>query len=109
MSQTALDAYIDDLKEGGILLIDPNSVKRVPEGVYSYEVPAMEIAHEVGNVKYQNSVTLGALSALLNDRIKKDSLARTITETVPGKTLEKNLEAFERGWSHVSVALNLAI
>jgi 2-oxoglutarate ferredoxin oxidoreductase subunit gamma len=109
MSQTALDAYIDDLKEGGILLIDPNSVKRVPEGICSHEIPAMEIAHEIGNVKYQNSVVLGALAALLKGRIKKDSLTRTITENVPGKSLEKNLEAFKRGWLHVIGALNLAI
>ena len=30
LSQVALDAYIDDLKENGILLIDPESVKTVP-------------------------------------------------------------------------------
>ena len=60
-------------------------------------------------MKYQNSVTLGALAALLKGRIKKDSRARAITENVPGKTLEKNLEAFERGWSHISAALNLVI
>jgi Pyruvate/2-oxoacid:ferredoxin oxidoreductase gamma subunit len=69
----------------------------------------MEIAHEIGNVKYQNSVVLGALAALLKGRIKKDSLTRTITENVPGKSLEKNLEAFKRGWLHVIGALNLAI
>ena len=109
LSQTALDTYIGDLKEGGILLIDPNSVKHVPEGVCFYEVPAMEIAHEVGSVKYQNSVALGAMAALLNGRIKKESLALAVVENVPEKTVEKNIEAFERGWAHVSVALNLVI
>jgi 2-oxoglutarate ferredoxin oxidoreductase subunit gamma len=109
LSQTALDAYVGDLKAEGSLLIDPNSVKHVPAGVCAYEVPAMEIAHEVGNVKYQNSAALGALAALLGGKIKKDSLARTIAENVPPKTLEKNLEAFDRGWLHVNATLNPSV
>ncbi len=109
LSQTALEAYISDLKDGGILLIDPNTVKVVPKGVRSCKVPAMEIAHEVGSVKYQNSVALGALAALLNSRVKKESLALAIAENVPEKTMEKNLKAFERGWALGSAALSLFI
>jgi 2-oxoglutarate ferredoxin oxidoreductase subunit gamma len=101
LSQTALDKYIRDLKENGILLIDPNSVKDVPNNFVCYEVPAMEIAHFLGNVKYQNSVVLGALAALLKSMIKKESLKSAITENVPPKTIEKNIEAFEAGWAHI--------
>jgi len=106
LSQTALDAYIGDLKDGGILLIDPHSVNEVPGKVCSYAVPAMEIAHEVGSVKYQNSVALGALAALLDGRLKKESLARAVAENVPHKTRQKNMDAFDRGWAHLSAALN---
>lgn len=105
LSQTALEAYIDELKDGGILLIDPNAVKGVPAGVCAYEVPAMEIAHQVGSVKYQNSAALGALAALLHGRIKKESLALAVAENVPQTTMEKNQEAFEKGWAHVGAAL----
>jgi 2-oxoglutarate ferredoxin oxidoreductase subunit gamma len=41
LSQTALNTYVRDLKEDGILLIDPNSVKDVPENLLCYGVPAM--------------------------------------------------------------------
>ena len=109
LSQTALEAYIGDLKDGGILLVDPHSVKNVPGKRRVCEVPAMEIAHAVGSVKYQNAAALGALAAILYDRIKKESLARAVAENVPEKSLEKNLEAFERGWAHVSAALSPAI
>lgn len=109
LSQTALDTYISDLKDGGILLIDPNAVKKIPKGVCAYEVPAMEIAHELGSVKYQNAVALGALAAILNSRIKKESLAQAVAENVPPKTIEKNIAAFEKGWAHVGAALNLVI
>jgi 2-oxoglutarate ferredoxin oxidoreductase subunit gamma len=108
LSQTALDAYIGDLKDEGILVIDPNSVKKVPGKKRFYEVPAMEIAHEVGSVKYQNAAALGALAAILGDRIKKASLVRAVSENVPESSLEKNLEAFEKGWAHVIAALSPA-
>ena len=101
LSQTALDKYIQDLKEDGILVIDPNSVKDVPENLLYYEVPAMEIAQTAGNMKYQNSVVLGALAALLESMLKKGSLKAAISETVPPKTVEKNIEAFEAGWAHI--------
>ncbi len=108
LSQTALDAYIGDLKAGGILLIDPHAVKNSPAKKRLYEVPAMQIAHEVGSVKYQNAAALGALAAILYGRIKKESLARAVAENVPEKSLEHNLTAFERGWAHVSAVLNPA-
>ena len=101
LSQTALDKYIADLKEDGILLIDPNSVKGVPKKLLYYEVPAMEIAQSLGNIKFQNSVVLGALAALLESMIKKESLKGAISENVPLKTIEKNIEAFEVGWAHI--------
>ncbi len=108
LSQTALDTYIGDLKEDGIVLIDPNSVKDLPKNLVCYEVPAMEIGHSVGNVKYQNSVVLGALAALLKSMIKKESLKSAVSENVPPTTIEKNLEAFERGWAHIMNA-NMAV
>lgn len=101
LSQTALDKYIQDMKENGILLIDPNSVKDVPKGFVCYEVPAMEIAHSLGNVRYQNSVVLGALAALLKSVIKKESLKSAVSEGVPPETMEKNIAAFDAGWAHI--------
>lgn len=109
LSQTALDAYIGDLKDEGLLLIDPNSVKNVPAKKRLYEVPAMEIAHEIGSLKYQNAAAMGALAAILDDRIKKESLALALAENVPEKSREKNLKAFEKGWAHVDAALSPAV
>lgn len=101
LSQTALNTYQGDLKDGAILLVDPNAVKEVPPGYPCYQIPAMEIAHAVGNVKYQNSVVLGALAALLKAVIKKEALKSAVAENVPPQTIEKNIEAFERGWAFI--------
>lgn len=103
LSQLALDTYISDLREGGILIVDPNSVKNVPErGKYDvYEVSTTEIAHEVGGVKFQNCVALGALYPFIKDLIKETSLRRAISESVPPKTLKVNMTAFERGKRYI--------
>ena len=108
LSQTALDKYIQDLKEDGILLIDPNSVKDVPKNLLCYEVPAMEIAQSVGNIKFQNSAVLGALAALLESMIKKESVMSAVSVNIPPKTIEKNIEAFEAGWAHIMDAKMVA-
>jgi 2-oxoglutarate ferredoxin oxidoreductase subunit gamma len=102
LSQVALDTYISDLKEEGILLIDPHAVKHVPDrdSYRVYEVPTMEIAHEIGGVKFQNSVAMGALYPLITHLIKESSLREAISRNVPPETVEVNLEAFERGMSY---------
>ena len=103
LSQVALDTYITDLKKGSILLIDSHSVKNVPDRdkYQVYEVPTMEIAHDVGNVRFQNSVALGALYPLIANIIKESSLQKAISKNVPHETVELNKEAFKRGMSYV--------
>ena len=99
LSQVALDTYLPDLKKGGILLLDPGSVKDVPDRdkYRVHEVPFMEIAYEIGEVRYQNSVALGALYGLIPHLIKESSLLKAISDNVPRNTVEINKEAFKRG------------
>ena len=80
LSQVALDTYAGDLVQGGILMIDPAAVKSVPDrNKYRVvEVPTVTLAHEIGDGKYQNSVALGALYALISDRIHEASIINAI-------------------------------
>ena len=98
LSQVALDTYIADVKKGGILIVDPGSVGSIPDrqDITIFRVPAMEIAQEVGGVKFQNMIALGALSAQM-DWVSKASFERAISEGVPPKTITLNLEAFKKG------------
>ena len=102
LSQTALDAYLKELKTGGLLIIDPLTVmKEIPRtDVRVAKVPTAEIALEVGDKKVQNMVALGALASL-SGVLSQKSLEEAIEETVPPKTLMKNLEAFHRGVEYV--------
>ncbi len=69
LSQVALDTYIGELKEGGILVFDPDAVTTLPPSgrFLRYAVPTVALAHETGDLKYQNAVALGALYALIRE------------------------------------------
>ena len=89
LSQVALDTYLPDLKEGGILILDPDSVKNIPnrDKYKVHKIPTVKIASEVGGVKFQNSVALGALFPSIAHLIKESSLREAISNNVPSKTI----------------------
>lgn len=66
---------------------------------YSEVVPinASDIAEELGTQLVMNIVMIGALSAMEGFPLPEDALRKTIEESVPPKTVELNLKAFELG------------
>ena len=102
LSQVGLNTYLHDLKEGGILIIDPDLVNTIPnQDKYKvHKIPTVKIASEAGGLKYQNSVALGALFPLIGHMIKESSLREAISNNVPPQTIDFNMEAFDRGMSY---------
>jgi len=103
LSQVAYETYIKDLKEGGILIIDQDAVE-VGAGSGRFRIcriPTLKLAHTVGDAKYQNSIALGGLSAVLGDLIKTEALETALESSVPPKTVKTNLSAFELGRKYV--------
>jgi 2-oxoglutarate ferredoxin oxidoreductase subunit gamma len=102
LSQPAQDAYIKDLKPGGILIVDPLTVvKDSPRtDIRVVKVPTAEIAVAAGHKRYQNMVALGALCGLTGV-ISKEAIEKAIAESVPPKTLVQNIQAFEKGMEYV--------
>lgn len=103
LSQVALDAYVENVKEGGIVVTDAHAVRTVPrpERFRLAPVPTLEIAHEVGDVKAQNMVALGALYALIADMVSESDLMAALRDGLPAVTLARNTEAFEKGRDYV--------
>lgn len=60
-------------------------------------VDALKLAKEAGNVRTENTVFLGCLSALESFPPKEESIKRSIADAVPKKTIEQNLKAFDLG------------
>ena len=60
-------------------------------------VDALELAKKSGNVRTENSVFLGCLSALEVFGVDEKAIRESISEAVPKRTIEQNLKAFSLG------------
>jgi 2-oxoglutarate ferredoxin oxidoreductase subunit gamma len=98
MSQKALEMYLKDAREDGVLIVDPDLVRADDiEGAYEVvKVPAMKIADNLGLRLISNTVMLGALvkkSGLFDLEV----LEKAVADVVPEKTLDLNLQAIRAG------------
>ena len=60
---------------------------------------AQELAKEAGNPRTENTILLGAASATENFPIPREAIIKAIRKTVPERTIEVNLKAYELGYS----------
>jgi indolepyruvate ferredoxin oxidoreductase beta subunit len=60
-------------------------------------VDALTLAKESGNIRTENTVFLGCLSALEAFNVEEKDIRKSISEAVPKKTIEQNLKAFDLG------------
>lgn len=67
-----------------------------------FEIDAVRIATELGNPLVVNTVLLGALSALPETPVKKESFERAIAGRLKEKYVKINLQAFQRGRESVT-------
>jgi 2-oxoglutarate ferredoxin oxidoreductase subunit gamma len=100
LTQEAASKYAGDIKDGGVLIVDEETVKDVPPGSYkTYKLPIIATARSrVGKAIVANIVALGLIAGLIGvvsiDAIKKALFAR-----IPKGTEELNFRAFEAGLS----------
>lgn len=101
MSQEAYLQYVDDLKENGVLIVDPDLVPNQRENlkVRMYEVPATKIAEGLGKKIVANVVMIGAFAAITN-LFGVEHLKESIRRNVPKAVIELNLTAFEKGYEY---------
>jgi len=97
MFQSALDKYLHTLKPEGILIIDPKMVK-VPTGFenQTLQVPATEIAVNLGNRLTANMVILGYLQEKFKF-FSKEALVEVVKESVAPKYMALNIQAIDAG------------
>ncbi|MGQ9530016.1 MAG: 2-oxoacid:acceptor oxidoreductase family protein [Candidatus Bathycorpusculaceae bacterium] len=98
MNQESLIAYLSHLKDDGLLIVDSTNVQNIPQiSVKSYKVPITETCKKMfGETTYANMMMLGVLTKLIN-LVSGENMKKAIEETVPAKTLNANIKAFEKG------------
>lgn len=99
MAQPALDKFLTSLKSDGILIYESDMVQPGNNGVRAYGLPATDIAHKTfGRDVVANMIILGFLVGL-TEVVSSESLRKAVSESVPPKTVEMNLGAFDAGFA----------
>jgi 2-oxoglutarate ferredoxin oxidoreductase subunit gamma len=101
MSQHAYNEYAEDVKTGGIVIVDLDMVpaQRDLKDISVFNVPATKMAEELGRKIVANIVMIGALVAITN-LLDEDAVKESIKENIPKCTKELNLAAFEKGYEY---------
>ena len=97
-------AYLDDIKDGGILIIDPDMIVEeevlpfVKEhNIKLYRAPATRTAAEKLGLKIvANIVMVGAITRITKI-VSEEAARKSVAESVPKGTQDKNLAAFDAG------------
>ena len=105
----AYQSFKSGVKDGGILVVEPNLVYPKEQDFEKwkiYEIPIISIAKdEVGNVATQSVVAL-AIAAYMTKCIDLVELKNVMLEMVPAKTRELNSKAFDLGVEYATKALS---
>ncbi|WP_432406196.1 indolepyruvate oxidoreductase subunit beta [Wukongibacter sp. M2B1] len=107
--------WIQYLKADGELIVNNQSIKPMPVITGSQKYPdriidklkkltnrihtvdALSVAREIGNIRIVNTVLVGVLAKKMD--IAKEYWINTLKNTVPEKTIDINLKAFEIGYN----------
>ncbi|GAD18382.1 2-oxoacid:acceptor oxidoreductase family protein [Helicobacter fennelliae] len=107
-AQVSYDQFKSGVKDGGIIVVEPNLVKPTPQDEQKfriYHIPIITIAkEEVGNVVTQSVVALGVTVAFTHC-VDRDLVYQTMISKVPAKVVELNKKAFELGEKYANEAL----
>jgi len=103
MNQPSLDKYENLVKPGGYLAVNTSLTNRPVkrDDINVIEIPASEMAEELGNIRFANIVILGAL-AQKADFLDMKSIEKGIAKGLEGKKsklLDANLAALKKGAS----------
>ncbi len=101
MNEQAYSKFKDDIKEGGILVVNSSRVTSDVnrDDVEVISVPVDDIALEVGNIKVANIVIIGALIGA-TDIVSKEVFVASLEDKFKEKKpeiLEMNMKALEKG------------
>ena len=107
MNQKSLDAFLSDLKPGGLLLVDADLVSEFPAS-RAVALPFTRIAREAGSAMAANIVALGALIQLTG-AVSLESLTAAVLARVPKGTEELNRRALAAGVAAAKTAGTVSV
>lgn len=94
--------HLDEMREGGVIIYDPDLVNPEPNGFITYPIPLTKISRtELDYIRGKNLVVLGALSGLFG--LDSGSLQGVVRTRLGRRAelIEKNLNALQAGFDYV--------
>jgi 2-oxoglutarate ferredoxin oxidoreductase subunit gamma len=106
MSQEAYNRFAQDLKPGGLLIVEEDLVRvsNLNRDKKVYSIPATRFAEELGKRMVLNSVMVGFFTAV-TELLSADAVRKAVADSVPASFRELNLKAFEKGFDYGVMAL----
>ena len=100
LSQDAYNEYGKNAPPGSLLITDSDLVKIKPnKDCTTLTIPASRMAQELGRAVVANIIMLGFLAAV-SDLVPKESLMKSIMNSIPAGTEEFNMKAFDLGYNY---------
>ncbi len=98
LTQESVDKYVGSLKPGGVLVVDSDAVRKVPQGEFKVvKVPILRTAREeVGKSIVANMVALGVITKITGV-VSQEAAENALLNRVPKGTQEINIKAFRLG------------
>lgn len=86
MNKPSLDKFEKSVLKGGKIFIDSSLVDKRPvrKDVEVYEIPATQLASEMGNLTYANIIILGKLMAVTGV-VSRENFIKALKEVLPEK------------------------
>ena len=100
LSQDAFNNISPYLKEDGIIIINSDFVQIEKEINKLHQLPATTMAIKLKFKKVANIIMLGALIKATGI-VSKESIFKSISDTVPEKYVELNIQAFQQGFDYL--------
>jgi 2-oxoglutarate ferredoxin oxidoreductase subunit gamma len=109
VAQISYNQFKSGVKEGGVIVVEPNLVSPTEEDRKKwkiYEIPIITIAkEEVGNVITQSVLALAMANYFTGETVSNDVLRKTMLSKVPEKVHEINNKAFDLGLKYAKEAV----
>jgi 2-oxoglutarate ferredoxin oxidoreductase subunit gamma len=109
VAQISYDQFKSGVKEGGVIVVEPNLVTPTEEDRKKwkiYEIPIITIAkEEVGNVITQSVLALAMANYFTGETVSNDVLRATMLSKVPEKVHAINNKAFDLGLERAKQAV----
>ena len=100
LSQEAYNKFHGLLKDGGTLIVDQDLIRPAEAGQANFfSIPATRMAEELGNKMMANVVMLGFVTSVTG-AVSADAMRNTVADTVPKRSVEQNVAAFNKGFDY---------